>query len=105
MTKEQKLQFLQNRRTMYEVVLTKDGQDYLLGYTVRRSTTGLLGFCRKKVALIRAAGGYADNDVIQAHQEGRGSDARLVFRDDLIVRFSGRTARDAILAGELPRIA
>ena len=102
MTDEQmrKLVALQNYGTRYEaVVIRGDGERRLLAYCGRHSRRGLIDALQNRAE-------------IAIKFLGIGADARMTLAKDAIsltgggmVKFTGRTQRDAIMSGELPYIA
>jgi len=86
--------------TRYEVVCSHpDGRRFLVGYLLGRSGSGLF-------RLVRAAGPRIVNrcglDENATFRLERGRNARAVI-GEWVAEITGRTERDAILAGELDR--
>lgn len=101
MTKTKRLQRLHRLSTRYEVTLqTKDGAEYLVGYTMRRSGHGLLGITRRSGEEIIKLVGITDEDTV-TFARGRKS---MSIGDGVTIAFTGRTERDAICNGEHSRI-
>jgi hypothetical protein len=93
-----KLKSLTSSRTRYEVeMVASSGFRYLIAYTARRSFRGLLDVVRQRGAVILRVLGLPEDTRVE--RDGAGA---LRFPDGTIVRFSGRTQRDAIVFGELP---
>jgi hypothetical protein len=101
MTEDQmaKLESIKNFHTRYEVevVRTADGARRLVCYTPRKSRRGLADAIGQRASSIKAFLGLGE----QAMGDFRGTTEYLVFPNVGSIRFSGRTQRDAILAGEL----
>jgi len=95
-----RLTALMRHPTRYEVTATHpDGTICLVGYTPRRGGSGLLALARTHGAALIAWLGVTDDTPFAwgpRRQSLTLGAARLAF--------SGRTEREAILAGELPRI-
>jgi hypothetical protein len=88
---------LHNHPTRYEVELhTADGRRFLVGYTPRRSFTGLLAAVRKMGKSILAITNLPED----ATTSRNGTALGLGYGH--VIRFTGRTQRDAIVGGELP---
>jgi hypothetical protein len=105
LTEEQirRLERLRNCWTSYEVELAlPDGRRMLVCYTQRRSLAGLREVIRGRwEPLVRAVGipGSPIHDT-PVMRDGRA----YKFENGSVVRFSGRTQREAIISGELPYI-
>ena len=91
-----KVAHLQNAPTRYEVVLEHAGKQWLVGYTSRRSRPGLLATMRKEGRDILAITEMPEDAEVRAEY------GALVFSQGSVIKFSGRTQRDAVIAGELP---
>jgi len=98
---QRQLERIKHYATRYEVKLTlPDGRAMLVCYTPRKSRAGLLGALQSR------------GEAILAHMPGLPDDARLTYDkaqgfglgNGARVAFSGRTQRDAIMAGELSYI-
>ena len=85
--------------TRYEIeMVAPSGARHLIAYTPRRNFRGLLDAVRQRgAAIIRRAGMPED-------ARGERAGASLRFADGTVIRFSGRTQRDAIMGGELPYV-
>jgi hypothetical protein len=96
MVKLERLRFAPSR---YEIeIVASSGAKHLIAYTPRRSFRGLLDAVRQRgVAILRVVGMPEET---QAERVG----ASLRFADGTVIRFSGRTQRDAIMHGELPYV-
>lgn len=92
-----RLQSLQGRYSFYEVIAEKDGKRILIGYTQRRSRYGLLLALRARAAAVILLTECTEEDG-QIVAGRRASDGFTV--NGWTLRFSGRTARQAILEGE-----
>jgi hypothetical protein len=89
---------LTNYHTRYEVVATNMHRTILAGYTSRKSRSGLLATVRMhSEAWVELTG---DNALSWGR---RASDGAAI--GEWVIRFSGRTQREAIIEGELPFIA
>ena len=92
---EAKLTRIQMYRTRYELAaIHPDGRRMLVGYTEKRSRAGLLGMVRQRGAKFTDATG-ADSITFGK----RATDGATA--GDWIVAFTGRTQREAYIAGEL----
>jgi hypothetical protein len=86
--------------TTYEVVLEMPtGERFRVGYTPRRSRLGLLAAMRNRGRELLVAVGAPEDATVKPI-----AGPAFQFENGATVRFSGRTARDAILGGELPRL-
>jgi hypothetical protein len=95
MTTEEKLARLKNRSTRYEIVLTNGtGTKFLVLYTAQHSYRGLVAAIRQRYDAILARTGGELPNAAKPGQVFVGNEWRCFF--------SGRTQRDAIIAGELP---
>jgi hypothetical protein len=94
MTTEEKLARLKNRCTRHEVVLT-NGTDtkFLVLYTAQHSNRGLIAAIRQRYDAILAKTCGELPYAVKPDQKFAGNEWRCFF--------SGRTQREAILAGEL----
>lgn len=98
-TVRDRLALIKGRWTMYEIeLLSPDGRRYLVCYTPRRSFRGLIDAVRARSREIRKVAGLGDDN----RGERRGT--ALHMDNGAVIRFTGRTARDAIIGGELPYI-
>ena len=94
-----KLTRLQNRASFYELAaIHPDGRCILIAYCGRRSRHGLLDACHRRGPEIIALTGHAEMTF-----GTRGADG--VTLGPWSIRFTGRTKRDAIMEGELQRMA
>jgi hypothetical protein len=99
-TKLEKLAQIRGFSTTYEVVLElPSGDKFRVGYTNRRSGRGLFEMIRLRGRDLLATVG-APEDACVKPVPG----PAFQFDNGATVRFSGRTKRDAILGGELPRL-
>lgn len=95
---EQKLAWIKNYKTRYEVeMVATDGRKWLVQYTSQKSRTGLLAAIRKVGESILAVGGASLPDHFKLT-----TCQAVEFGNGWIIRFSGRTQREAYLGGELP---
>jgi hypothetical protein len=102
LTEEQKAKLarLHYGPTRYEIeMVTPSGVKHLIAYTPRRSFRGLLDAVQERGAIILRVTGMPEDTRAE-----RGDNASLRFSDGTIIRFSGRTQRDAIMHGELPYV-
>ena len=101
LTKQEKLERLRFGPTRYEIeMVSPSGAKYLVAYTPRRSFRGLLDAVRERErgrAILRLLN-FPDDATAERDR------ASLRFSDGTIIRFSGRTQRDAICGGELPYV-
>lgn len=82
-------QYQPNRLTGYEVVLRKvTGETVRLGFTIRRSFTGLITTAQRLTPEQWAAHGVTD---ATRSTGNRGRDARIILEDVGTVCFSGET--------------
>jgi hypothetical protein len=94
-----KLERIKFHPTRYEIELVKpDGTAMLVCYSSRRSISGLLRAMRDRWAQIVRAGN------ISGIGYRIGKARAYSFENGVVIRFSGRTQRDAIMRGELPFI-
>jgi hypothetical protein len=104
LTEEQirRLERLRNCWTNYEVeVALPDGRKMLVCYTQRRSLSGLLSAIFDRWQPISRVTGLPPDDPCAYRDKNR---KEYVLEDGSVVRFSGRTQREAIISGELPYI-
>lgn len=97
--------------TGYEVILEHDsGERYLITYTRRRSYAGMRSavwqnYFDELIAFLRARG---MDDSARVEWDKSKKQERLSMHADKApewtIRFSGRTKRECIIEGELPRI-
>jgi hypothetical protein len=96
-----KLERIKFHSTRYEIELVKpDGTAMLVCYSSRRSISGLIRAIRDRWAPIVRAGNIPEGAIGYRI----GSARAYNFENGTIIRFSGRTQRDAIMRGELPFI-
>lgn len=92
---------LAHQSTRYEIVLTlADGSRLLVGYTPRKSQTGMLSAVQRVGAAILGFMPDLTNDHRMTWRKGgfdMGNGARIAW--------SGRTQRDALQHGPLPYVA
>ena len=95
MTTEDKLARLKNRNTRYEIVLT-NGTDtkFLVLYTAQHSQSGLRAAVRQRYDAILVLTGGEAPFAAKRSDVSNGNEWRCFF--------SGRTQREASIAGELP---
>lgn len=86
------LERLKNRATRYELVLERGAERLRLCYTARKNRRGMIDAIFRLGAELGAFTGQKEV------RFGHGATAQL---GDWAVRFSGRTQREAVLAGEL----
>jgi hypothetical protein len=98
MTQTQKLERLRNRRTLYEVAAIRGESRVLISYAGQHSRHGLM----KAISIH----GQQIVDVFQLPATARmtfgekASDG-VTLPGGIVIRFTGRTEREAILSGEL----
>ena len=103
MTTQEKLAQLHNRTTRYEIVChSPTGERWLIGYTARPGKPGMMNSTRAIGESVVALTGVTDQD--KAKFSGGRTRARLDLGNGWAIAFSGRTQRDAIIEGELPRV-
>ncbi len=96
----EKLIRLQNYRTHYEaVVVHHNGEKRLLAYSGRKPRHGLLAAAQQRGAAVIAFLGLSETD-----QMSWLKDELVLCVTGNVIRWSGRTQRDAIMEGELPYI-
>lgn len=96
-----KLQAIKNRATRYEVVLTNNGDVCrLVGYTARQSRGGLLALVRANGPALLAITKLSEG----AKFSWQGTRAASLGENGWIVKFTGRTQREAVLIGEFEHI-
>jgi hypothetical protein len=88
----EKLESLRNFGTRYELVLERGAERFRLCYTGRKNRRGMIDAIFRLGAELGAFTGQKEV------RFGKGATAQL---GDWAVRFSGRTQREAIIAGEL----
>jgi hypothetical protein len=87
---------LANHHTRYELIaVSPEGRRVLLGYTARRSRSGLRAMLRQNAPSVVAVCGSDSFGLAKRAADGATVGAWRVV-------FSGRTQREAIIAGELP---
>lgn len=96
----EKLSALQNYRTRYEIVAECGNKRLLIGYSPRVSRCGLLAAMQNVGPAIIQHLAIGDGDTISWHTKPR----IHCLTSGWLIGFTGRTQRDAILAGELPFI-
>jgi hypothetical protein len=97
-TKMEKWARVRRFGTTYEVVLEMPtGEKFKVGYTSRRSGRGLFAVIRSRGRDLLATVGAPEDATVKAVPG-----PAFQFENGATVRFSGRTARDAIFGGELP---
>lgn len=97
MTTQEKLQRIQNRTTQYELIAIKGETRILIGYCAK-TRPGLLGMCRKNgQAVVDLCCPTGAENLMFGKKAAAGATI-----GEWVVRFTGRTQRDAILEGELP---
>ena len=97
LTTAEKLARIKNYHTRYEIILAHANYpSILVAYTSRKSFHGLLAAVRERGPKIVALLGVTDE-----HKATR-ERTTLHLGNGWLVRFSGRTQRDAILNGERP---
>lgn len=100
MTTLDKLARLQNYATRYELIATDGTQMILLCYSVRRSRQIILETLRKHgPAILQLVNAKEDSAITFEKPASRG-----VRIGNWAFRFTGRTQREAIIAGEHPFI-
>lgn len=87
-----KLEAIKNRATRYELILERGAERLRLCYTSRKNRRGMID------AIFRNGKELGSFSGSQEVRFGNGATAQL---GDWAVRFSGRTQREAIQAGEL----
>lgn len=95
-----KLARIANRSTRYEIIAfhATDYRSILIGYTGRKSFSGMLAMLRQNGPKFVSLTGMTDDTT---NKRERGA---LHFSNGWTVRFSGRTQRDAYIDGERPFI-
>ena len=94
-----KLARLQNCATRYEaVVIRQDGEKRLVAYSGRKSRAGLLTAAQQRGKAVLA---FLECNVAST-LEWKNGEFRMC--DGSVIRWSGRTQRDAIMQGELTYI-
>lgn len=99
-----RLASLRLRATRFEAVLERldDGaiaETWLLGYSGRRSRSGLMELVRQNGPRILVAVEIADDDVLRFNR-----DKSVMLSASARVRFSGRSERGCICSGEQPAL-
>lgn len=95
--KIKKLERIKHRSTLYELILEGNGKRYLVAYAPKSGAQ----LCRTAFAraeMIVKAAGIPENQPWYLTQSDKATTAGFV------IRYSGRTQRDAIIEGELPFI-
>jgi hypothetical protein len=95
-----KLEAIKNRATRYEVVLTNGTDVRLVGYTARKGRPGLMSLIRAHGPAILAVTNLSQSAIFKFTTTREAS----LGENGWIVKFTGRTQRDAILAGEVESI-
>jgi hypothetical protein len=94
-----KLAAIQGYNTRYEaVMILADGRTYRIGYLGRKSRSGLLACIRTRGPRILAVVDMPD-DAVMTWKAGA-----MHLGEGTVIKFSGRTQRDAICNGELARL-
>lgn len=101
MTAYDKRVLLMRHATAYEAVAEHGSQRILIGYTMHRSRSGLLSLARKRGEQLVALMRLTDDSPVEFLKPA----SRGIRFGDWLVRFSGRTQREAIDSGELPFVA
>jgi hypothetical protein len=96
-TAQDKLRWLQNRRTAYELVAVNGDQRILICYSSVRSRGALYRICCKRAADLLALTGAESIHFAKTAADGGTMGAWTI-------RFSGRTQRECYIEGELPYI-
>lgn len=78
--------------TRYEVIVEHNGAVTILGYTAR---TGRYGLQRIVGTHADRIIGMVNDDDAPVSIRGGGTQCRITFGDSVVVRFSGRTEREA----------
>jgi hypothetical protein len=95
-----KLTAMQNRGTYYEAaVIRADGTQARLGYLGRHSAIGLFTAVRGRPCRVLAFLGLDPNGSIECDFDKKTKSVK--FDDGAVIKFTGRTERDAVMAGEL----
>lgn len=96
LTLTEKLAKIQRYATRYEVVAVNGDRQILIGYTPRKSFRGMFDMaCKNGPDVAKALG-------LDCSQSNKRSGLTLDFRNGWVLKFSGRTQREAYIAGELP---
>lgn len=90
---QQQLDALKYRRTTYETILSNGEQTRLLGYTAR-----------SRDAMIRLARIHGPELVAFTGTDAFTVGPKTLLLGDWTIRQTGRTQREAITSGELPRL-
>jgi hypothetical protein len=91
-----KLDAIKNRATRYELVIQRGDERFRLCYTGRKNRRGMIDWIFRNGKELAAFSGSEEV------RFGHGATAQL---GDWHISFSGRTQREAIIAGELPWFA
>lgn len=94
MTKQEHLNAICGRATLYELAAIRGDQRILIAYCGRRGRGGILAACRKRGAALVALTGAESIGFASQAADG-------ATMGEWGIRFTGRTQRDAIQAGEL----
>jgi hypothetical protein len=95
---ERKLAAISNRYTRYEVAAIQGETRIRIAYTMRRSRPGLLEACRNNGPEIIKALAVSDSQMLMFI---KANGQWVIELGSWVIRFTGRTQREAILAGEL----
>jgi hypothetical protein len=104
MTKQERLAAIHNRTTRYEIVaILATGERFLLGYRIHQSAGELMNMAidddATRQRLVSLAGIVEGDSATYSRKDGW-----TFGNGKLRIGRTGRTERDAILEGELPRI-
>ena len=102
--KQARLESRHNRLTRYEIIAENDaGHRLLVGYSTQPSRSGILRVVRAIGQRVIARLAIGENHICRWTGKGRFGH-RWELGNGWIIRFTGRTERDAIIDGELQRI-
>jgi hypothetical protein len=97
MTTLEKLSRLKHFHTRYEVTATQGDRKVLIGYTPRKGRRGIWSILSGRAESWGRFVGHADPQIQFRKPSSAGADS-----EGWHINFSGRTQREAIIAGELP---
>lgn len=97
----EKLTALQRRGTRHELILTDGSTSYRIAYAARNNRSGLIASTRAVSARVFETAGSEKGLVTFGK---RAADPVAIDGTVWSIRWSGRTEREAIIAGELPYV-
>lgn len=98
-TLEKKLAGLKHYVTRYELVAENGASRVLIGYSSRKSRHGIVSMLRQRLTDKTFYRLFTTNEMHVRRVASHGVDI-----GDYLVRFTGRTEREAMIGGELPFI-